>query len=61
MAYLFEMHSLSASYGANIVLKDVDFRVCENDFIVNIIIKNIKILFICTIQINFIEITNNSP
>jgi zinc transport system ATP-binding protein len=33
MAFLFEMHSLSASYGANIVLQDVDFRVNENDFI----------------------------
>ncbi|MCX6325263.1 MAG: ATP-binding cassette domain-containing protein [Bacteroidia bacterium] len=33
MANLFEMHSLSASYGANIVLQDVDFRVSENDFI----------------------------
>jgi zinc transport system ATP-binding protein len=33
MAYLFEMHSLSASYGANIALKDVDFTVNENDFI----------------------------
>jgi zinc transport system ATP-binding protein len=33
MAYLFEMHSLSASYGTNIVLQNVDFRVCENDFI----------------------------
>ena len=33
MAYLFEMHSLSASYGANIVLQDIDFRVSENDFI----------------------------
>ena len=33
MAYLFEMHSLSASYGVNIVLQDVDFRVSENDFI----------------------------
>jgi zinc transport system ATP-binding protein len=33
MAYLFEMHSLSASYGTNIVLQDVDFRVSENDFI----------------------------
>jgi zinc transport system ATP-binding protein len=33
MAYLFEMHSLSASYGADIVLRDVDIRVCENDFI----------------------------
>src|SRR5512140_3593746 len=33
MAYVFEMHSLSASYGANVVLRDVDFRVNENDFI----------------------------
>ncbi|MCX6255959.1 MAG: ATP-binding cassette domain-containing protein [Bacteroidia bacterium] len=33
MAYLFEMHSLSASYSENIVLQDVDFRVSENDFI----------------------------
>ena len=33
MAYLFEMHSLSASYGANVVLQDVDFKVNENDFI----------------------------
>jgi zinc transport system ATP-binding protein len=33
MAYLFEMHSLSASYGVNIVLQDVDFRVSENDYI----------------------------
>ena len=33
MAYLLEMHSLSASYGANVVLQDVDFRVNENDFI----------------------------
>jgi zinc transport system ATP-binding protein len=33
MAQLFEMHSLSASYGANMVLQDVDFRVNENDFI----------------------------
>ena len=33
MANLFEMYSLSASYGANIVLKDVNFRVDENDFI----------------------------
>lgn len=33
MAYLFEMHSLSVSYGANKVLQDVDFRVSENDFI----------------------------
>ena len=33
MAYLFEMHSLSASYGADMVLRDVDFRVNEKDFI----------------------------
>ena len=33
MANLFEMHSLSASYGANIVLQDLDFSVSENDFI----------------------------
>jgi zinc transport system ATP-binding protein len=33
MAFLFEMHSLSASYGANTVLQDIDFRVNENDFI----------------------------
>ncbi|TAL64365.1 MAG: ATP-binding cassette domain-containing protein [Bacteroidetes bacterium] len=33
MISLFEMHSLSASYGANIVLQDIDFRVRENDFI----------------------------
>jgi zinc transport system ATP-binding protein len=33
MAYLFEMHSLSASYDANIVLQDVDFKVYDNDFI----------------------------
>jgi zinc transport system ATP-binding protein len=33
MAYLFEMHSLSASYGPGIVLQDVNFRVIENDFI----------------------------
>jgi len=33
MAYLFEMNSLSASYGTSIVLQDVDFRVNENDFI----------------------------
>jgi zinc transport system ATP-binding protein len=33
MAYLFEMHSLSASYGVDIVLQDVDFKVNENDFI----------------------------
>jgi zinc transport system ATP-binding protein len=33
MAYLFEMFSLSASYGANLVLQDVNFKVNENDFI----------------------------
>lgn len=33
MAYLFEMHSLSASYGTNLALHDVNFRVNENDFI----------------------------
>lgn len=33
MANLFEMRSLSASYGANVVLQDVDFAVNENDFI----------------------------
>ncbi len=33
MAFLFEMHSLSASYGANMVLQDIDIRVNENDFI----------------------------
>ncbi|MCJ7448489.1 MAG: ATP-binding cassette domain-containing protein [Bacteroidales bacterium] len=33
MAYLFEMHSLSASYDTNVVLKDVDFKVSESDFI----------------------------
>ena len=33
MANLFEMHSLSASYGAVTVLKDVNFTVSENDFI----------------------------
>jgi zinc transport system ATP-binding protein len=33
MAYLFEMHSLSASYDANIVLQDINFRVSESDFI----------------------------
>lgn len=27
------MHSLSASYGANVVLQNIDFRVNENDFI----------------------------
>lgn len=33
MAYLFEMHSVSASYGTSVVLEDVDFIVNENDFI----------------------------
>jgi zinc transport system ATP-binding protein len=33
MANLFEMYSLSASYGANMVLLDLDFKVNENDFI----------------------------
>jgi zinc transport system ATP-binding protein len=33
MAGLLEMNSLSAAYGANIVLQDVSFRVMENDFI----------------------------
>jgi len=33
MAHLFEMHSLSASYGALTVLKDVNFVVDESDFI----------------------------
>ena len=33
MAYLFEMYSLSASYGANVVLQDVDFKVNDNDFV----------------------------
>jgi zinc transport system ATP-binding protein len=33
MAYLLEMNSLSASYGAGIVLQDINFRVSENDFI----------------------------
>ena len=31
--YLFEMNSLSASYGTSIVLQNVNFRVMENDFI----------------------------
>jgi zinc transport system ATP-binding protein len=33
MECLFEMHSLSASYGPNIVLQDVNFSVMKNDFI----------------------------
>lgn len=32
-AWLLEMKNLSASYGTNIVLQDVDFNVYENDFI----------------------------
>ncbi len=33
MENLFEMHSLSVSYGDNIALSNVDFKVYENDFI----------------------------
>lgn len=33
MSYLFEMKSLSASYGNKVVLQDINFRVNENDFI----------------------------
>lgn len=33
MAILFEMYSLSSSYGSNVVLQNVNFRVNENDFI----------------------------
>ena len=33
MSFLLEMHSVSASYGANIVLEDVSISVYENDFI----------------------------
>jgi zinc transport system ATP-binding protein len=33
MAYLFEMQSVSASYGVNTVLKDVNLKVVEDDFI----------------------------
>jgi zinc transport system ATP-binding protein len=33
MAVLFEMNSLSASYGTSLVLKDINFSVKENDFI----------------------------
>jgi zinc transport system ATP-binding protein len=33
MASLLEINSLTAAYGANIVLQDVNFRVMENDFI----------------------------
>ncbi len=33
MAYLFEIHSMSASYDSRVVLHDVSFSVGENDFI----------------------------
>jgi zinc transport system ATP-binding protein len=33
MAYLFEMQSVSASYGVNTVLEDVNLKVVEDDFI----------------------------
>ncbi len=33
MAHLFEMHSLSAAYDSKVVLRDINFRVSENDFI----------------------------
>jgi zinc transport system ATP-binding protein len=33
MAYLLEMNSVSASYGTDNVLQDINFRVSENDFI----------------------------
>lgn len=33
MANLFEMHSLSVSYDANVVLQDINFSVSESDFI----------------------------
>ncbi len=33
MAFIFEMHSVSASYNTNTVLEGVDFSVDENDFI----------------------------
>lgn len=33
MASLLEMHSLSASYDANVVLQNISFKVSENDFI----------------------------
>ncbi len=33
MLYLFEMHSLSVSYGAGFALRDINFRVNESDFI----------------------------
>ena len=30
---MFEMKKLSASYGAGLILENVDFKVCGNDFI----------------------------
>jgi len=33
MAGLFDMHSLSASYGGSLVLEEINFSVKENDFI----------------------------
>ncbi len=33
MAFIFEMHSVSASYDTKVVLEEVDFSVDENDFI----------------------------
>jgi len=33
MPYLFEMHSVSVSYGAGYVLRDINFKVNESDFI----------------------------
>lgn len=33
MSHLFEMHSVSVTYGAGYVLRDVNFKVNENDFI----------------------------
>ena len=33
MSYLLEMYSLSASYGTNMVLHDINFKVNESDFI----------------------------
>lgn len=33
MKSLFEIHTLSAGYGSNVVLRDIDFSVMENDFI----------------------------
>jgi zinc transport system ATP-binding protein len=33
MSFLVEMHSVSASFGTNVVLQDISLRVSENDFI----------------------------